>query len=77
MSEVSMDGLEVVPGVFDAGEPVECGSGGAAFECPFSHEVLWTAYQNTHEVATEMGYPSITEALEHLAELRAMAHPNS
>lgn len=33
-------------------------------------EAKLIAYEDAHAVAVEMGYPSLTEALEHLAALR-------
>lgn len=35
------------------------------------------SYNQAHEVAVEMGYPSLTEALEHLDELRAPTTPEN
>ena len=36
-----------------------------------SIEAIVQTYWDMHEIATDMGYPSCTEALEHLDELRA------
>lgn len=40
-------------------------------EGEYSYEVLKLGHEMSHEAATSMGYPSVTEALEHLSELRA------
>ncbi|MDF0490035.1 hypothetical protein PX554_18015 [Sphingomonas sp. H39-1-10] len=40
-------------------------------EGPYSYEALKLGHEMSHEAATSMGYPSVTEALEHLSELRS------
>lgn len=46
-------------------------------DLPGSPEAKIESYNTAHEDAVEMGYPSLTEALEHLGELRSTPAPDA